>query len=90
MLKQQRISSTDSVLASVSGARRPTYRELIKNAFQPRLWNATQNVLVGGAPYTQMEANFPLFFGLAIQMYESTLISDQAPMDAYLQGDQPP
>jgi cytochrome c peroxidase len=87
MLKQQRISSNDSVLASVSGARRPTYRELIKNAFQPRLWNATQNVLVGGAPYTQMEANFPLFFGLAIQMYESTLISDQAPIDAYLQGD---
>ncbi|PTT80392.1 cytochrome-c peroxidase, partial [Pseudomonas sp. HMWF005] len=87
MLKQQRISSSDSVLAPVSGARRPTYRELIKNAFQPRLWNATQNVLVGGAPYTQMEANFPLFFGLAIQMYESTLISDQAPIDAYLQGD---
>ncbi|AWY44434.1 cytochrome-c peroxidase [Pseudomonas putida] len=88
MLKQQRISSTDSVLGPVSGARRPTYRELIKNAFQPRLWNATQQVLVGDAPYTQMEANFPLFFGLAIQMYESTLVSDQAPLDAYLNGDQ--
>jgi cytochrome c peroxidase len=87
MLKQQRISSTDSVLGPVSGGHRPTYRELIKNAFQPRLWNATQQVLLGGAPYTQMEANFPLFFGLAIQMYESTLISDQAPLDAYLQGD---
>ena len=87
MLKQQRISSTDSVLGPVSGARRPTYRELIKAAFQPRLWNATQQVSLGGAPYTQMEANFPLFFGLAIQMYESTLISDQAPLDAYLQGD---
>jgi cytochrome c peroxidase len=86
MLKQQRISSTDSVLASVSGARRPTYRELIKAAFQPRLWNATQQVLLGDAPYSQIEANFPLFFGLAIQMYESTLISDQAPLDAYLQG----
>jgi cytochrome c peroxidase len=87
MLKQQRISSTDSVLGPVSGGHRPTYRELIKNAFQPRLWNATQEVSLGGAPYTQMEANFPLFFGLAIQMYESTLISDQAPLDAYLQGD---
>ncbi|WP_219096941.1 cytochrome-c peroxidase [Pseudomonas sp. UMAB-40] len=88
MLKQQRISSTDSVLAPVSGARRPTYRELIKAAFQPRLWNATQQVSLGGAPYTQMEANFPLFFGLAIQMYEATLVSDQAPLDAYLQGNQ--
>lgn len=87
MLKQQRISSTDSVLGPISGGHRPTYRELIKNAFQPRLWNATQQVSLGGAPYTQMEANFPLFFGLAIQMYESTLISDQAPLDAYLQGD---
>ena len=87
MLKQQRISSSDSVLGPVSGARRPTYRELIKAAFQPRLWNATQQVSLGGAPYTQMEANFPLFFGLAIQLYESTLISDQAPLDAYLQGD---
>ncbi|MHC8303079.1 cytochrome-c peroxidase [Pseudomonas sp. ZS1P83] len=86
MLKQQRISSTDSVLAPVSGARRPTYRELIKAAFHPRLWNATQQVSLGGAPYTQMEANFPLFFGLAIQMYEATLVSDQAPLDAYLQG----
>lgn len=87
MLKQQRISSTDSVLGPVSGARRPTYRELIKAAFQPRLWNATQPVSLGGVSYTQMEANFALFFGLAIQMYESTLISDQAPLDAYLQGD---
>lgn len=87
MLKQQRIASTDSVLGPVSGARRPTYRELIKAAFQPRLWNATQPVSLGGAPYTQMEANFSLFFGLAIQLYESTLISDQAPLDAYLQGD---
>jgi cytochrome c peroxidase len=88
MLKQQRISSTDSVLGPVSGARRPTYRELIKAAFHPRLWNATQQVSLGGAPYTQMEANFPLFFGLAIQMYEATLVSDQAPLDAYLQGNQ--
>ncbi|QHG62946.1 cytochrome-c peroxidase [Pseudomonas putida] len=87
MLKGQKISPTDSVLGPVSSARRPTYRELIKNAFQPRLWNATQQVLLGSEPYSQMEANFPLFFGLAIQMYEATLISDQAPLDAYLQGD---
>jgi len=88
MLKQQRISPTDSVLGPVSDARRPTYRELIKAAFYPRLWNATKQVSLGDAPYTQMEANFSLFFGLAIQMYESTLVSDQAPLDAYLQGNQ--
>ncbi|MBI5118999.1 CHRD domain-containing protein [Candidatus Poribacteria bacterium] len=37
--------------------------------------------------YTQMEANFSLFFGLAIQMYESTLVSDNTPFDKYQEGD---
>ncbi len=32
-------------------------------------------------PYTQIEANFSMFFGLALQLYESTLISDQSPFD---------
>lgn len=34
-----------------------------------------------------MEANFSLFFGLAIQMYEATLISDDAPIDRFAEGD---
>jgi cytochrome c peroxidase len=34
--------------------------------------------------YTQMEFNFSLFWGVAIQMYESTLIADQTPFDQYL------
>ena len=34
--------------------------------------------------YTQLEYNFSLFFGLAVQMYESTLVSDNAPIDQYL------
>ncbi|WP_052672329.1 cytochrome-c peroxidase [Aliterella atlantica] len=36
--------------------------------------------------FSQMEYNFPLFFGLAVQMYESTLVSDDAPIDRYLEG----
>jgi cytochrome c peroxidase len=36
--------------------------------------------------YTQMEANFSLFFGLAIQMYEATLVSNDAPIDRYSEG----
>lgn len=31
--------------------------------------------------YTQMEANFGLIWGLAIHLYESTLISDRSPFD---------
>lgn len=36
--------------------------------------------------FTQMEANFSLFFGLSVQMYESLLVSDQTPYDAYADG----
>jgi cytochrome c peroxidase len=35
--------------------------------------------------YTQMEYNFSLFWGVAIQMYESTLIADQTPLDKFLE-----
>ncbi len=35
---------------------------------------------------SQMEANFALFFGLAIQLYESTLIANDTPYDRYLEG----
>jgi cytochrome c peroxidase len=33
--------------------------------------------------YTQMQMNFSLFFGLAVQAYESTLISDDTPFDRF-------
>ena len=33
-----------------------------------------------------MEANFSLFWGLAIQLYEATLVSDQTPFDRYQAG----
>jgi hypothetical protein len=35
--------------------------------------------------YTEMEYNFSLFWGVAIQAYESTLIADQTPLDQYLE-----
>ena len=33
-----------------------------------------------------MEANFSLFFGLAVQLYEATLISGESPFDLFLAG----
>ncbi|MEQ8763736.1 MAG: cytochrome c peroxidase [Planctomycetota bacterium] len=36
--------------------------------------------------YTQMEYNFAFFFGLAVQCYEATLVSDDTPVDRYLRG----
>ena len=34
-----------------------------------------------------MEYNFSLFWGLAIQAYEATLVSDQTPVDRFFRGD---
>ena len=47
----------------------------------PDLLNSTEE-------YTQIEYNWYqlLFFGLAIQLYESTLVSDNAPIDKFLEG----
>ncbi len=49
--------------------------------------NCKKSKRAGENTYTQAEYNFSLFFGLAIQMYEATLISDQTPFDRYLDGD---
>jgi hypothetical protein len=38
----------------------------------------------GSTGYFQMEYNFSLFWGIAIQLYESTLIANQTPLDQYL------
>jgi cytochrome c peroxidase len=38
------------------------------------------------ANVSQMEANFSLFFSLAIQLYEATLVSDDTPFDRYAAG----
>jgi cytochrome c peroxidase len=35
---------------------------------------------------SQMEANFSMFFAIAIQLYEATLVSDDTPFDRYMAG----
>lgn len=76
-----------------------TYRELIRTAFDQRYWggdgagtftvtdDAEPIIIPGnGVGYTQMEHNFPMFFGIAIMLYEATLVSDQAPYDAFVRA----
>lgn len=41
----------------------------------------------GAGGYSQMEANFSLFFGLAVQLYQATLVSDDTPFDRFVEGD---
>lgn len=90
-LQFQAVDAHDSVLAeqrhrSGSGLR-ATYRQLVRAAFDRRFWSAKAShefgaPTGGGATYTQMEANFAFFFGLAVQLYESTLIADDTPFDS--------
>jgi len=83
-LARQTIAIDDSVLA---GVRAPSgnglrsefgYAALIQLAFRPAYWSAG---------HSQIAQNFGLFFGLAIQAYEATLVSDDTPADRFLAGD---
>jgi hypothetical protein len=53
---------------------------MIKQAFDPRWWRLAGNF----DGYTQIEGNFSMFWGLAIMAYESTLVSDEAPIDKFV------
>ena len=64
---------------------RGTYTDLVKAAFNPAWWDSTTQI----NGFSLMENNFSLFWGLAIQAYESTLISDQTPFDAWVKAGQP-
>jgi cytochrome c peroxidase len=79
-----------------------TYRELIETAFQPTWWQSNLIVVVAPSgslsfvprpnrplhdnEYTMLEYNFALYFGLSVQLYEMTLISDDAPVDRFFDG----
>lgn len=44
-------------------------------------------VVPGSGSYSQMEANFSFFFGMALMMYQATLVSDDTPFDRFASGD---
>jgi cytochrome c peroxidase len=83
-LANQAISSQDSVLKDLPlyVGSTGTYTDLVRAAFNSSYWNSTANF----SGYNQMEANFPMFFGLAVQLYEATLISDDTKFDRWKQG----
>lgn len=83
----QVVAPTDSVLGSLSlfpsNGLNKTYPQMIAAAFQDNLHNSTQLTPSGA---TQMEANFSLFWGLSILLYNSTLIPDETPFDQFREG----
>ena len=79
-----------------------TYEALIRRAFQPKWWASPKFIQVredgttavvnqrdsnpATEEFTLMEHNFSLFFGLAVQAYEATLVSDDTPFDQFLRN----
>jgi cytochrome c peroxidase len=97
----QEVSPNDSVLGSLSASPftglNSDYVSMVQAAFQPKWWNSDVTVdkdshfLHLGRPlntdeYSQMEYNFSMFWGVAIQMYESTLVSDSSRFDQFMEG----
>ncbi len=76
-----------------------SYDTMIKAAFHRQWWDAKRLVHVDDEghvsfvkhpdadpdtnEYTLLQYNFALFFGLAVQMYEATLVSDESPWDRF-------
>src|SRR4051812_15645110 len=91
-LGTQQVSGSDSLLGGLAaGSGRgldASYADLIREAFRPEWWNGSGTVAApNGRAYSLMQFNFPLFWGLAIQAYESRLVSDQTPFDRFQRGD---
>ncbi len=86
-LHGQKVSPTDSVLGPYAdplhGLKAPnTYETMIQGAFHDKYWNAPGYASPDG--FTMMEENFSMFWGLAIMLYESTLVSDDSPFDRFM------
>jgi cytochrome c peroxidase len=92
-LANQKVSPTDSVLGELAdtngtGLTVGSYDAMIRAAFQPEWWSSNETItLEDNSTHTQMELNFSLYFGLAVQLYEATLVSDNTRVDQYLEGD---
>jgi hypothetical protein len=92
-LGEQEVSAADAVLGDLAHSSgrglNTSYGQMIRQAFASDLWDSNAQVSgPGGKAYSLMQFNFPLFWGLAIQAYESRLVSDNTPFDRFLSGDQ--
>ena len=87
-LAVQTVHADDSVLSAyrdnaIGKGLTLSYEELIKQAFVDDYWNVEGAAEDG---FTQMENNFSLFWGLALQLYQATLVSNEAPYDRWAAG----
>ncbi len=81
------------------GLRMNSYNTMIRTAFQEKYWQSEKFVQVAEDgtvsivdqrdrnrntdEFSLLEYNFALFFGLSVQLYEATLVSDDTPWDRF-------
>ena len=68
--------STKLVAITAADAKKAVSMDLVTRTTKDQ---ATQN-------FTQAESNFSLFFGLALQLYQATLVSNDSPFDRFKDG----
>ena len=117
ILAEQVIDPDDSLLGGLASSK-PTYEELVRQAFDDSFWNSTicvklnptaypasgnQGAVNNGnhefitpepgttcydlnepGVYSLSEANFSLFYGLAVMIYEATLVADYSAFDQWM------
>src|SRR2546430_17132534 len=63
------------------------YTTLFRSDYVDANGNAIATPVAGDTTqFNQMEYNFSMFWGLAIQAYEATLVSDDTPFDRFMAG----
>ncbi len=83
------------------GLTKDNYAIMVSEAFQNKWWDSPYRIKIAAdgsrsicsncaadpEAYSLTEYNFSLFFGLAIQLYEATLVSADTPYDRYAAGE---
>lgn len=87
-LALQKVSTNDSVLGgyvdSTGAFAGMTYSNMVYEAFNDRYVSSLPAADTG---WTVEEANFSLYWGLALNLYQALLVSDDSPWDRYIRGD---
>src|SRR5579859_687770 len=89
-LALQFVAGDDSVLHGLTSDFGPglntRYDSMVRQAFNPQWWSSRRPVVINGTSYTQMEANFSLFWGLSVKAYMETLVANDTPVDQFFDG----
>jgi cytochrome c peroxidase len=77
------VKTVDGISADATAAEAATEGMVEEAPTETALTDSYANI--NAARFTQAEANFSMFFGISIMMYEGTLIADETPFDKWME-----